>query len=360
MNIPWMMMPQAIAPLLILGCMLRISLNNIISSPSLPGFFDLCVPIKGLIIGHLNIRSIKAGNKLKELKLLLLQKPTVHILWLSETWLNECRSDKMFAIDDYSLVRRDRSSGGQGGETAIYVHSSITYHVRNDLITDPALECICVELKLPFTAPVLILNVYRPPSSNAETDTSLATCIENVVARNKECYVLGDLNVNTLCVRSCSNRLLKSIHSLGLSQMVDKPTRVDVNSSTNEPVTATSLIDHIYVSHVHNIVKVHVSDVTLSDHYPIFVIRRCSTGLPKRKYAHTCTTINYRSLKSFDQKKFKEDLAQAPWSIIESFDNPLDALDTWYNIYNSIVDLHVPRRVKHVKSLMLPKWISLF
>ena len=49
--------------------------------------------------------------------------------------------------------------------------------------------------------------------------------------------------------------------------MVDKPTRVNVNSSTNGPVTSTSLINHIYISHVHNIVKVHVSNVTLSDHY---------------------------------------------------------------------------------------------
>ena len=179
--------------------------------------------------------------------------------------------------------------------------------------------------RVSFTAPVLILNVYRPPSSNAETDTSLATCIENV-AQNKECFVLGDCNINTLYVTSPSNRLLKSIHSLGLSQMVDKPTIVFVNNSTKGPVTNTSLIDLIYVSHVHNIVKAHVSNVTVSHHYPVFDIRRCNASLRKRKNAHT--TINYRSLKNFDQKKFKEDLAQAPWSIIESFDNPSDALDT--------------------------------
>ena len=126
---------------------------------------------------------------------------------------------------------------------------------------------------------MLFLNVYRPPSSNAETDPSLATCIENVVAQNKECFVLGDFNINTLYVTSPSNRLLKSIHSLGLSQMVDKPTIVDVNNSTKGPVTNTSLIDVIYVSHVHNIVKAHVSNVTLSHHYPVFVIRRCNAGL---------------------------------------------------------------------------------
>ena len=85
-------------------------------------------------------------------------------------------------------------------------------------------------------------------------------------------------------------------------------------------------------------------------------MRRCNADRRKRKNAHT--TINYRSLKNFDQKKLKEDLAQAPWYIIESFDNPSDALDTWYNIDNSIIDLHVPRRVKRAKPLMLPKWMD--
>lgn len=41
--------------------------------------------VKGLIIGHLNIRSIQSGTKLQELKLLLDRKPTIHILTLSET-----------------------------------------------------------------------------------------------------------------------------------------------------------------------------------------------------------------------------------------------------------------------------------
>ena len=35
---------------------------------------------KGLIIVHVNIRSIKAGTKFDELKVILLQRPTVHII----------------------------------------------------------------------------------------------------------------------------------------------------------------------------------------------------------------------------------------------------------------------------------------
>ena len=185
---------------------------------------------------------------------------------------------------------------------------------------------------------MLILNVYRPPPSNAETDTSLATCIENVIAQNKECFVLGDLNINTLYVRSRSNRLLKSIHSLGLSPTDSLKAFTPLVSvkwliKQLEAMLTAQQKDLLRLPHLStkstfptSTILFHVFDVTLSDHYPVFVIRRCNACLRKRKNAHT--TINYRSLKNFDQKKFKEDLAQAPWSIIESFDNPSDALDT--------------------------------
>ena len=68
--------------------------------------------------------------------------------------------------------------------------------------------------RVSFTAPVLILNVYRPPSSNSETDTSLATCIENVDAQNKKCFVLGDFNINTLYVHRPPTDFLKAFTPL--------------------------------------------------------------------------------------------------------------------------------------------------
>lgn len=171
------------------------------------GFFDSQSSIKGLIVGHLNIRSIKSGCKLDELKLLLSHNPRVHILCLSETWLNDSCSDDMVAIDNYTFVRRDRSPSTTGGGTVTYIHSSIAYSTRQDLVTEDV-ECICIELSLPFTAPLLLLNVYRPPSSDAAHDTALAACIQNIVDQNKECFILGDFNINVLSKKTRSMRLL--------------------------------------------------------------------------------------------------------------------------------------------------------
>lgn len=99
--------------------------------------------------------------------------------------------------------------------------SSITFNVRHELTCDPV-ECICIKIKLPFTAPVLVINVYRPPSSDAAYDTSLVTCI-NVVNENKECSIVGDFNDHALGPKPCSNKFLKNMHSLGLKQIVNNP-----------------------------------------------------------------------------------------------------------------------------------------
>ena len=44
-----------------------------------------------------------------------------------------------------------------------------------------------------------------------------------------------------------------------------------------------------------------------------------------------------------------------PMASIETYDDPSDVLAQWYQIFQSIVDRHVPLRTKKVKSLQLPK-----
>jgi hypothetical protein len=55
---------------------------------------------------------------------------------------------------------------------------------------------------------------------------------------------------------------------------------------------------------------------------------------------------------------FREDLRLAPWSSIEAFDDPSDALALWYEVFQSVVERHAPLRRKRVKSLQLPKWMT--
>jgi hypothetical protein len=44
--------------------------------------------------------------------------------------------------------------------------------------------------------------------------------------------------------------------------------------------------------------------------------------------------------------------------VLETYDDPSDALAQCYKIFQSIVDRYVPLRTKKVKSLQLPKWMT--
>ena len=88
----------------------------------------------------------------------------------------------------------------------------------------------------------------------------------------------------------------------------------------------------------------------------MLVVRRCNVGIKADEASRN--TIQYRSLTRLDETKFREDLHAAPWSMIETFNDPMDALTLWYAMFDNIVDHPTPLLSKHVKSLQLPPWMS--
>jgi len=86
---------------------------------------------------------------------------------------------------------------------------------------------------------LLVGFIYRPPSSKAIWNDNFLKQMENVLAQEKETYILGDINKDLLNTQIRDN-WMEFIESLGLLQMVNEPTRVTEKSST--------LIDHIYTN----------------------------------------------------------------------------------------------------------------
>ena len=96
--------------------------------------------------------------------------------------------------------------------------------------------------------------------------------------------ILGDFNKDLL--NTNHNRdWLDTMTSLGLTQLVNSPTRVTSTTST--------LIDHIYTSNEENILDTHVSQIGLSDHYAIFCCRKINFSLKSSSHK----SIKYRSFK---------------------------------------------------------------
>ena len=54
-----------------------------------------------------------------------------------------------------------------------------------------------------------------------------------------------------------------------------------------------------------------------------------------------------RSYKHYDAGAFARDIAEAPWSVVESFDDVDEKLDAFHLLFDPILDQHAPiRRVK--------------
>ena len=52
------------------------------------------------------------------------------------------------------------------------------------------------------------------------------------------------------------------------------------------------------------------------------------------------------------------DMYNAPWDNINTLTSPDDALKTWSNIFNTILEKHMPIKQKRVKHYKNPPWMS--
>ena len=102
---------------------------------------------------------------------------------------------------------------GNGGGVCIYLHSSINYKIRDDLVPSE-LEAVCVEIIKPHSKPFLVSTVYRPPSAPAEFFDHFETLNKVIDNEDKEMYILVDLNCDTLKTDKDSNTSTKRIRSL--------------------------------------------------------------------------------------------------------------------------------------------------
>ena len=161
----------------------------------------------------------------------------------------------MLVIPNYSFVRCESSLNIRGQGIVTNIHKDVPYSLRHDLTTQ-TVESTCIEIKLPFLAPILITNVYHPLSADSAYDSELGLIVEKITSENKECFVLGDFNINLLFRKSNSLSVIKPFRRLGLKQLVTEPTRTDAHYTNVSFSFASTLIDHIYVLSKRNVASV--------------------------------------------------------------------------------------------------------
>ena len=169
----------------------------------------------------------------------------------------------------------------------------------------------------------MVCTVYRPPSALNEWIDLFEEEISIAQTTGLEVIIVGDLNID---LKIPGNRKWKNLINLfDLKQLVQEPTRVTQTSAT--------IIDHVYTSHPENIVNCIVSDLSLSDHFPICFTRK----------------INQRIL--LELTNGLNTFVADELSIEEDF-------NTWSSIILKHLNESAPIKNKRVKSKRLPEWFT--
>jgi hypothetical protein len=82
---------------------------------------------------------------------------------------------------------------------------------------------------------------------------------------------VGDFNLDFNS--STTNDWFKKVSDIGLEQLIREPTRITLN---------TSIIDHIYVNDIYNVCASGTLGIDISDHFPLFYVRKLRYGLRKK------------------------------------------------------------------------------
>ena len=119
--------------------------------------------------------------------------------------------------------------------------------------------------------------------------------------------------------------------SLHLSQLIKSPTRVQAKSST--------LIDHIYASQEHHVIKSGVLEVGLSDHSLIYMVRK--TGQTKHGNLPSRHQIRYYKWNPQNLEDLTTELAMTSWNDIYLAPTVDDMLSKFLTKLKSILHRHV-------------------
>ena len=169
--------------------------------------------------------------------------------------------------------------------------------------------------------------------------------------------LLGDTNCDVLANHSSteptsanslpahSKRLMEIYDLFGFQQLIDKATRVTLTSKT--------LIDHIATTNKSNIVVSDVKEISLSDHFLVYCVRKFR-GASKKQHK----IISTRQMKNFSEEDFLKDLSKVDWKkIVTSTDDISLIVEKWSNMFSIILEKHAPTRNRRVSEKFSP-WLT--
>ena len=163
--------------------------------------------------------------------------------------------------------------------------------------------------------------------------------MDSVWLDSKGIILMGDFNID---LSKVSKSRTQTFSLFNLSQIINCPTCITPSSRT--------LIDHIYSSNPSHIHEICVPVTGVIGHYPV-CCRWSKKGVK-------IPLLTYRPFAKFDEIAYLADLRGVPFSEVYNHTDPDDALNTWYSIFNNILERHAPQKRKRIKYPLKPEWLT--
>ena len=102
----------------------------------------------------------------------------------------------------------------------------------------------------------------------------------------------------------------------------------------------------MYTNYIDHICEKFVSNLSISDHFPVCFTRAIRS---KKTSNQNHATITYRSFKNFNVNSFEDDLHKRNIYEVETISDPNNAINMLYDRLNSVLDTNAPLKTKRIK-----------
>ena len=213
---------------------------------------------------HVNIRSV--GKNIDQLKYQI-RGAKLLIIGCSESWLHVNIDSLQVNVPGYDLIRVDRPDRRVVG-VCVYVKHGVNYRsLPAQSFNSANLEILSLRIILPHTWPIYICNVYRPPRADVNAGLAELGVVLNALYESHnlaEVQVLGDININSLAMRSTdATKLTSFCFRNGLNNLIREPTHDSGNSIDVCLTNKQEILKQIAVVHL-----------GITDHSLLFITRK--------------------------------------------------------------------------------------
>ena len=168
-------------------------------------------------------------------------------------------------------------------------------------------------------------------------------CLNSINTSKLDIYILGDWNVN------CKNTLSPAYKKLVFFESSNN-LKQHIKETTRNTDKSKTLIDLI-LSNANHISESGTLDTFISDHQPIFIIKK------QQRISYDSTEFEGRSYKNLDLDLILDNLCSADWQNLFQSNNPEFAWEQLYQKLGKELDKSCPIRKTRIKNYV-PEWIS--